>query len=367
MENLKWYSISKFPKYEINELLQVRHKVGKRIKSCYIDKGYLKLNLTGDDGKSYKRYLHQLSAWVFVPNPENKPEVHHIDEDKLNNTPSNLMWVTKLEHRQISKDNGQIFMKVSPDDVVFIRNNYSDKDRGRLSEQFNISKMRIYQIATGQARSDIKEGTIHTPIGVYKKIVNIDTGEKIESSIELSKITGWKIKEIHRRLSGDRYNDSPYRYVGMENVCLERGEKIHTPSPIAMFDLNGNLVKKFQYKKDAALFIGNKDNNKINEFLKGESSFVKGYRFKEIDGGGNFIEPPAFISKKNPLKPKKIKRPVVPGKPLIKYTTEGVEVERFESIGSAARNMMVDKRLFKRQINKSRRGYYKGYIFKYAV
>ena len=57
----------------------------------------------------------------------------------------------------------------------------------------------------------------------------------------------------------------------------------------------------------------------------------------------------------------------MPGKPLIKYTTEGVEVERFESIGSAARNMMVDKRLFKRQINKSRRGYYKGYIFKYAV
>lgn len=366
MENLKWYSIWKFPKYEINESLEVRHKVFKKIKSCYMDKGYLKLNLEGNDNKKYKPYLHQLSAWVFVPNPENKPEVHHIDEDKLNNAPANLMWVTKLEHRQISKENGQIFMKVSPEDVVFIRNNYSVKNEEKLSVRFGISKTRIYQIATGQARTDIKEGVIHPLKGLYKKIVNTETGENIESSRVLSKITGWKLKEIHRRLNGERYNDSPYRYVGMEHICLERPEKVYEPSPIAVFDLHGNFVKKFQYKKEAALFIGDKDGDRINEFLRGKASFVKGYRFKEIDDEGNFIEPTPFISKKPPLKPKKIKQQATPGKLLIKYTTEGVEVERFESIGSAAKNMMADKRMFRRQINKSPRNYYKGYIFKYA-
>lgn len=366
MENLKWYSIWKFPKYEMNELLQVRHKVKKKIKSCYMSKGYLKMNLLGENGTKHKPCLHQLSALVFVPNPENKPEVHHIDEDKLNNAPSNLMWVTKIEHKKISVENGQIFMKVKPDEVVFIRNNYSLKNEEMLSKKFGISKMRVYQIASGQARTDIREGKIHPLKGIYKKIVNIETGEEIESSRALSKITGWKLKDVHRRLNGERYNDTPFRYVGMESVCLERPEKILNPSPISVFDLKGNLVKKFQYKKEAALFIGDNDNKRINEFLKGKSSFVKGYRFKEIDDDGNFIEPTPFISKKPPLKPKKIKKQGTPGKPLIKYTTDGVEIERFDSIGSAARNMMADKRMFRRQLNKSKRNYYKGYIFKYA-
>jgi len=366
MENLKWITIWKFPKYEINESLQVRHKIGKNIKSCYMDKGYLKLNLQGEGDKRYKPYLHQLSAWVFVPNPENKPEVHHIDEDKLNNAPSNLMWVTKSEHRKISKENGQIFMKVSPEDVVFIRNNYSVKDEEMLSKKFGIGKARIYQIATGQARTDIKEGTIHPLKGIHKKIVNIQTGEQIESSKALSKITGWKVKEIHRRLNGERYNDSPFRYVGMEHICSERPEKIIEPSPIAVFNLKGDLLRKFTYKKEAALFIGDKDNKRINEFLRGKSSFVKGYRFKEIDEDGNFIEPVPFLSKKPPLKPKKVRKQPTPGKPIVKYTIDGIELERFESIGSAAKNMMTDKRVFRKQLNKSKRNYYKGYIFKYA-
>lgn len=46
----------------------------------------------------YANQLHRQIAETFIPNPLNKPEVHHIDGNKLNNHISNLQWVTNLEN-----------------------------------------------------------------------------------------------------------------------------------------------------------------------------------------------------------------------------------------------------------------------------
>lgn len=67
--------------------------------------GYKTVSLWKDN-KGLSKTVHRLVATTYIPNPDNLPEVNHIDGNKLNNRVDNLEWVTPSENRQHAYDIG---------------------------------------------------------------------------------------------------------------------------------------------------------------------------------------------------------------------------------------------------------------------
>jgi hypothetical protein len=68
-------------------------------------RGYRRVNMLDDNGKTHTIRIHTLVAKSFILNPENKPQVNHIDGNKLNNDVSNLEWCTNLENAKHARLN----------------------------------------------------------------------------------------------------------------------------------------------------------------------------------------------------------------------------------------------------------------------
>jgi len=92
--------------YEVSNLGRVKSlsridSLGRKYKEKMLrqsnSRGYLHTSLSKDNNsKSYQ--THRLVALTFIPNPENKPQVNHMDENKTNNRVDNLNWMTSKEN-----------------------------------------------------------------------------------------------------------------------------------------------------------------------------------------------------------------------------------------------------------------------------
>jgi hypothetical protein len=58
------------------------------------------------EGKRHGKLVHRLVAEAFIPNPDAKPDINHIDGDSLNNNVENLEWATKSENMRHAQKTG---------------------------------------------------------------------------------------------------------------------------------------------------------------------------------------------------------------------------------------------------------------------
>lgn len=131
-----------------------KEKILKPIKSKI---GYNVVFLT-NNGLRKSKYIHRLIAEVFIPNPENKPQVNHIDGNKSNNSIDNLEWNTSKENVNHAikigltislKGENTYHCKLTEQKVLAIRRLY------RMNPKFNQSKLAIKVGVSNQNINDI--------------------------------------------------------------------------------------------------------------------------------------------------------------------------------------------------------------------
>lgn len=105
-----WKDISGFEGlYQVSNLGRIKSTFREGTKGGIIKQfvinHYLKVNLH-KQGKSHFIYTHRLVALAFVPNPENKPQINHINGRKHDNRSVNLEWVTSAENLEHALNTG---------------------------------------------------------------------------------------------------------------------------------------------------------------------------------------------------------------------------------------------------------------------
>ena len=95
--------INDYSNYLIYDDGRVYSKNRKRFLIPCLRKNYLRVGLSNSENRKWF-LVHRLVALHYIPNPNNYPEVDHIDMDKSNNNLNNLQWATSKMNKVNRKE-----------------------------------------------------------------------------------------------------------------------------------------------------------------------------------------------------------------------------------------------------------------------
>lgn len=125
----------------------INNRWNRKLKPQPNGMGYLRVFICGG-----RFFVHRLVAEKYIPNPENKPQVNHIDGNPKNNRVENLEWVTQEENMAHAVKTGlqptceeHPMAKLNWEKVNYIRK-HPEMSKSELAEMFNVSKATINDI-----------------------------------------------------------------------------------------------------------------------------------------------------------------------------------------------------------------------------
>ncbi len=159
--SITWKPVKGFPQYLISSDGRVKSfKINQpRDLKPWMCRGYKQVNLT-DRGFRKHFTLHRLVAEHYIPNPDNLPEVNHINEDKLDNRVENLEWCDRVANAKHSARAGKGLYKLgrplNREEVVTIKDLLGEGlSSTKIAEMFGVSRSAIQHIRMGRTWRNI--------------------------------------------------------------------------------------------------------------------------------------------------------------------------------------------------------------------
>ncbi len=147
------------PKYEVSTAGEVKSYWSdppKILKPQVVPNGYLRVDLY-IGGKPKHFYIHRLVAEAFIPNPDNKPCVNHLNGVKTDNRVENLEWVTDAENKRHAFDTGlapqggdRPDAKLTNEQARYIRDNPDSLNTYELADKFSVNHTTVSRIQLGK-------------------------------------------------------------------------------------------------------------------------------------------------------------------------------------------------------------------------
>ena len=251
-----------------NKLSYDNKRIKSKILKTKINKnGYEQIFLYKNNTKKYKS-VARLVAEAFIPNPENKPEVDHINTIRNDNRVENLRWVTKKENmnNKITLNNKSESMKgkfKGINNPMYGKNPFENKTEDEINE----IKKKIRESNIGRKQSEETKNKIReSKIG---RKLSIETKEK------MSKVRKGKLLCEKNPMYGKHHSEETKNKISEKLKGKNKGKSCKKVICITTGEIFYSITEASQKY--------NVDKSDLTRCCKGKKDNVKGYKFKYYD------------------------------------------------------------------------------------